>query len=79
MLTLTQIASLKRDAYKPNYGSKAYSPSVVIDLIETIEQFVGEIQIERPRPRDPFDLSYQVAVPVSLKPDQPGLFDSVGG
>lgn len=50
MLTLTQIASLKRDAYRPNYGSKAYSPSVVIDLIEVIERYVGEIQIERPRP-----------------------------
>jgi len=62
MLTLQQIANLKRDAYKPNWGSKSYSPQVVIALIEVIERYIGEIPVDRPRPRDPFDLSYQVAV-----------------
>jgi hypothetical protein len=49
----------------------------VIDLIEVIEQYAGEIPVEGRRPRDPFDLSYQVeAGPlVDSDPGQMGLFD----
>lgn len=79
MMTLKQVASLKRDAYKPNWGSKSYSPQTVIDLIEVIEAYAGEMPVESRRPRDPFDLRYQVdAGPLADSgSDQMGLFDFV--